>query len=61
MNQKHKTYHANVNVHLIVVNVIQIEIETTFKCQCECRKQENLCMKEIFGILLLVLVKMVNI
>ena len=53
-------YHANVNVNLMEENVIQIKSETTIKVDVNVKN--NIYVKKIiFGILLYVVVKMVNI
>ena len=65
MNQKHlqNMYHSNVNVSLIVKNMIQIKNEITIKVGMSVKIQKNIICVEnnIFGILLLVVMKMENI
>ena len=55
--------HANVNVNLMVENVIKIKSEITINIGVSTKSQKNvICAKKIiFGILLHVVVKMVNI
>ena len=55
--------HANVNVNLMVENVIKIKSEITINIGVSAKSQKNvICAKKIiFGILLHVVVKMVNI
>ena len=55
--------HANVNVNLMVENVIKIKSEITINIGVSAKSQKNvICAnKIIFGILLHVVVKMVNI
>ena len=55
--------HANVNVNLMVENVIKIKSEITINIDVIAKSQKNvICAKKIiFGILLHVVVKMVNI
>ena len=55
--------HANVNVNLMVENVIKIKSEITITIGVSAKSQKNvICAKKIiFGILLHVVVKMVNI
>ena len=55
--------HANVNVNLMVENVIKIKSEITINIGVSAKNQKNvICAKKIiFGILLHVVVKMVNI
>ena len=62
MNQKHKEsiYHANVNVNLMIENVIQNESGITINSNVSV-KNIIYVKKIMFGILLNVVVKMVNI
>ena len=62
MNQKHKEsiYHANVNVNLMIENVIQNESGITINSNVSV-KNIIYVKKIMFGILLHVVVKMVNI
>ena len=55
--------HANVNVNLMVEDVIKIKSEITINIGVIAKSQKNIiCAKKIiFGILLHVVVKMVNI
>ena len=62
MNQKHKEsiYHANVNVNLMIENVIQNESGITINSNVSVKNIIDV-KKIMFGILLHVVVKMVNI
>ena len=50
-------YHVNVNVNL----ADQMWNNDKCRCKCENPKQPNACKKTMFGILLLVVGKMLNI
>ena len=63
MNRKNNMYQANVHVNLIVENVTQIKRRITITVGASVKIHKNIvCMnKVIFGILLHVVVKTVNI
>ena len=56
-------YHANANVNLMVENLIQIISGITINVDVSVKIQKNImcAIKIIFGILILVVAKMVNI
>ena len=61
--QEQNIFYANVNVNLMVENVIQVKIGITINAIEGVKIQENIMYgkKIIFGILIHVLVKIVNI
>ena len=63
INESKSIYHVNVNVNLIVESVIQIKSGITVNVDVSVKIKKNIaCAKKlIFGILLHVVVKMVNI